>query len=164
MSRLVDILPTARSLLALSPEDLGMVLIQIFQTRKEPRFVFSDFVMPFYSGNAPPYPHNTREAISRAVAEAWQWLLNEGLIIHDPEQSYDYYCMTRKARNLKTRLDIEAYQQGHILPLALLHPRLAEKVLPMFTRGDYEVAVFQAFKEVEITVRRAAELSDDLLG
>lgn len=51
MARLVDILPTAPSLLALTPEDLGMVLVQMFQARSEPRFVLTDYVMPFYTGD-----------------------------------------------------------------------------------------------------------------
>jgi len=34
----------------------------------------------------------------------------------------------------------------------------------MFSRGDYDTAVFQAFKEAEISVRRAAELPADLVG
>jgi uncharacterized protein (TIGR02391 family) len=164
MISLTDVLSTSDSLLALTPEDLGMVLIQISQTRNQPHLLLSDFVIPFYSNNNPNFPYNTKKAVTRAVAEAWQWLLSEGLIIQDPEQSGDYFCMTRKAHKLKTRLDIEAYQQGHVLPVSLLHPRLAEKVLPMFTRGDYEVAVFQALKEVEVTVRRVAELPDELVG
>ena len=126
--------------------------------------MLSDYVMPFYTGDTPPYSYNTKQSVTRAVAEAWQWLVTEGLIIQDPEQSADYYCLTRKGRTLKTRLDIEAYRQGHVLPVSLLHPRLAEKVLPMFTRGDYEVAVFQAFKELEVTVRRLAKLPADLVG
>jgi hypothetical protein len=32
----------------------------------------------------------------------------------------------------------------------------AQKVVPLFRRGDHDVAVFQAFKEVEVAVRKAA--------
>jgi len=38
-------------------------------------------------------------------------------------------------------------RHGNILPVGLLHPRLAEKVRPMFLRGDYDVAVFQALNK-----------------
>ena len=34
----------------------------------------------------------------------------------------------------------------------------------MFMRGDYDVAVFQAFKEVEVAVRTAAGLPDSEVG
>src|SRR5262249_47801214 len=32
----------------------------------------------------------------------------------------------------------------------------AEKVVPLFRRGDHDIAVFQAFKEVEVAARKAA--------
>jgi uncharacterized protein (TIGR02391 family) len=34
----------------------------------------------------------------------------------------------------------------------------------MFLRGDYDVAVFQAFKEVEVAVRKSTGHSDDVVG
>jgi uncharacterized protein (TIGR02391 family) len=34
----------------------------------------------------------------------------------------------------------------------------------MFLRGDYDVAVFQAFKEVEVAVRKAGKYDDELIG
>jgi len=34
----------------------------------------------------------------------------------------------------------------------------------LYLRGDFDVAVFQAFKEVEVSVREAAKLPDTLLG
>jgi hypothetical protein len=50
-----------------------------------------------------------------------------------------------------------------------LQPTLAEKVLPQFLRGDHDVGVFQAFKEIEVAVRKAANAKgagypDDLVG
>ena len=41
---------------------------------------------------------------------------------------------------------------------------MANKVYPLFIRGDYDTAVFQAFKEVEIRVRKAASLPQGLFG
>ena len=35
---------------------------------------------------------------------------------------------------------------------------------PTFVRGDHDTAVFQAFKEVEVAVRRASSLSDTDIG
>jgi hypothetical protein len=95
--------------------------------------------------------------VGRAIAEAWQWLQNEGLLMPDLDQPNGWFCLTRKGAALRTEADLEAYRQGSLLPNALLHPTLAEKVRPMFMRGGYDVAVFQSFKEVEVAVRAAAK-------
>jgi hypothetical protein len=63
---------------------------------------------------------------------------------------------TRRAQNLKSRTDVDAFRKGRILPSDLLPTLFAEKVVPLFRRGDHDVAVFQAFKEVEVAVRDTA--------
>lgn len=63
---------------------------------------------------------------------------------------------TRRAQTLKTRTDVEAFRKGRILPTDLLPTLFAERVVPLFRRGDHDVAVFQAFKEVEVAVRQTA--------
>ena len=56
------------------------------------------------------------------------------------------------------------YRRANRLPRQLLHPRIAQTVWASFLRGDYDTAVFQAFKEVEVRVREAAEYADTELG
>jgi hypothetical protein len=56
-----------------------------------------------------------------------------------------------------------------MLPVELLQPALTERVWPQFLRGDHDVAIFQAFKEVEVAIRKAANVKgagypDDLVG
>jgi uncharacterized protein (TIGR02391 family) len=45
-----------------------------------------------------------------------------------------------------------------------LHPTITYSVYPIFLRGDYDTAVFQAFKEVEISARSASKAGNDRLG
>ena len=103
------------------------------------------------------------------MAEAVAWLTSQGLVISDPDQAHSYLRLTRRGRKFKTRADVEAFRKGRILPTDLLPPILVEKVWPLFLRGDHDVAIFQAFKEVEVAVRKAAnskgaDYPDDLVG
>jgi uncharacterized protein (TIGR02391 family) len=164
MTGLIGYLPNADALVALRPEDLGMILLPLIQAERTRNVTKSTFEVPLFNANSPGYPDGKRGPVFYAIAEAWQWLLNEGLLMVAPDQPNGYFCLTRKGANLKGTADIEAYRHGNILPVGLLHPNIAEKVRPMYMRGDYDVAVFQAFKDVEIAVRKAAGLSDSDIG
>jgi hypothetical protein len=105
----------------------------------------------------PSYPPGSRRAVELAIAEAISWLVTQGLLVPDPGQpSPGFYVPTRRAQSLKTRTDVGAFRKGRILPSDLLPTLFAEKVVPLFRRGDHDIAVFQAFKEVEVAVRKAA--------
>jgi Protein of unknown function (Hypoth_ymh) len=91
------------------------------------------------------------------MAEAISWLVTQGLLVPDPAQpSPGFYVPTRRAQSLKTRADVDAFRKGRILPSDLLPTLFAEKVVPLFRRGDHDIAVFQAFKEIEVAVRNTA--------
>ena len=60
--------------------------------------------------------------------------------------------------------DLAAYQRGSLLREVNLDALLTQKALPEYVRGDYEVAIFQAFKAVEVRVRHACNLGNDKIG
>jgi uncharacterized protein (TIGR02391 family) len=163
MAGIIDFVPDADSFLALGTEDLGLILLKLIQSDRSQSIAPSSLEMPLWNTNNPGYPYTKKKFVSRAFAEAWQWLQNEGLLMYDPDQTKDWFCLTRKGAKLKAT-DVDAYRRGNVLPVGLLHPRLAEKVRPMFLRGDYEVAVLQAFIEVEVAVRDASGLTKDVIG
>jgi uncharacterized protein (TIGR02391 family) len=169
MPGLIDFAPTVETLLEIEPEDLGLILISLAHAApgsERSNLTLSQFVMPLWNANAPGYqqhPHS-RQPVTRAVAEAWQWLQTEGLIMPAPDQSNDWFCLTRRGARLKNPADVDAYRKRGLLPTAILQPVLLEKVRPMFLRGDYDLATFEAFKQVEISVRSAASLPADLVG
>jgi Protein of unknown function (Hypoth_ymh) len=163
MPSLIEYLPTADVLLELEPEDLGAILIDMLhRNRMGARFALSNIEMPLWNAQSPGYPHQKRQAVGRALAEAWAWLQTEGLMMPDPEQPNGWFCLTRRGERLKSSVDIEAYRKGSLLPASALHPGLVEKVRPMFLRGDYDDAVFKAFKTLEMAVRAIASLPDDM--
>ena len=51
-----------------------------------------------------------------------------------------------------------------LLPKRLLHHVVSEKVLPIFMQGSYGPAVFEAFKQVEVTVREAGGYNKEDIG
>jgi hypothetical protein len=169
MAALIEFAGTVKELLEIEPEDLGLILIGLARVASGPQrlnFTLSQFEMPLWNANAPGYPQHpvARQSVSRALAEAWQWLQTEGLIMPAPDQPNGFFCFTRRGERLKNEADVEAYKKRAMLPASNLQPVLLEKVRPMFIRGDYDLATIEAFKQVEISVRAAASLSADLVG
>ena len=118
------------------------------------------------------YPPKQDDEILFALKEAWQWLEHEGFVAPRPtnlsrERSAGLattYFVTRRGKGIKTNKDLEAYREAAPLPQPQLHSIIAKKVWPLFLRGDYDVAVFQGFKEVEIAVREAGEYAETDYG
>ena len=118
------------------------------------------------------YPTSRDNEILFALMEAWQWLEREGFIAPRPTSlagewtagTIDKYFVTRRGKRIKSREDFEAYRKGNLLPERQLHPIIAQKVRSLFLRGDYDSAIFQSFKEVEIAVRNAGNYDQMEIG
>jgi len=111
------------------------------------------------------YPQETRENLKPAFAEAWAWLERECLIAPLPEAGGSLgFFITRRGRKLVDRNAYEAYRRATVLPRSLLHPRIDARVYPSFLRGAYDTAVFEALREVEISVREAAGFGPEKYG
>jgi hypothetical protein len=165
MQPLEQFIPDIETLMTLAPEDLGLLLLKMVQGYGDRNFTPSDVQMQAKNlVHAQQHRHERAYAVEKALSEAWQWLTNEGLVMVSFDQPNGYFCLTRKGAALRSDSDVQTYMHGNLLPAALLHPLLAEKVRPMFLRGDYDVAVFQAFKHVEVAVREAAGLPGELIG
>jgi len=92
--------------------------------------------------------------------EAWAWLHSEGLLVPDD----NWFFLSRRAQRLKSRKDFEDFRKAHLLPKGQLHPLIATRVYPPFLRGEYDTAIFQAFREVEVAVRQAGQFPRNLTG
>jgi len=166
MARLEDFFSTPANLLRLEPEELAGVLMEVI-----PAFVHNDIfgwqqiTTPVFESPGTTWDRNQKTPVDLAVAEAINWLRAQGLVMSDPGQNGDFWLrLTRRGQTIKNAADLESYRKGGILPIGLLQPQLADKVHHLFVRGDHDTAVFQAFKEVEVAVRRACGYGDDVLG
>lgn len=102
--------------------------------------------------------------VQRACMEAWSWLEREGMLAQRPDQSQGWVYVTRRGLRLAESGDFSAHRQSALLPKQSLHPLITQKVWSAFVRGEYDSAVFEAFKQVEIAVRQAGGFADTDLG
>jgi len=95
--------------------------------------------------------------IADALVEGFWWLVREGFLVptYRTIGSAAFYRITRRGVSATDRETFKALRHADLLPRQLLHARIAIKVWSAFIRGDYETAVFQAFKELEVSVRAA---------
>ena len=160
---LYSLLPDPEALLALEPEELAGVVLQYLNScdSNSGQLNRYNFSLPH---TVQQYPEQYRGRISKALMEAWVWLEREGLLAPKPGTQGEWVFVTRRGQQLATPDSLRRYQRGNLLPRQLLHPRLGQKVWASFLRGDYDTAVFQAFKEVEVRVREVGKFAETDLG
>ena len=116
------------------------------------------------SGDLHKYAGEEYKTLAAIITESWIWLENELMLAPTPGKERQWLYVTEKGKKLASESNITRYRAAQIIPPNSLDPILATKVMPLFIRGDYDIAVFQAFKEVEIRVRTAASLPTELVG
>lgn len=150
-------LPTPEAVLDLEPEDLAGFLLEWANDGSGDSLNANNFCLMLDG----LYKHDER--VGNAFMEAWMYLLREGLLVEKPK-SPGWYFVSRRGRRLKGRQDLQAFRRAAVIQKQSLHPLIAERAWPTFLRGEYDTAVFQAFKEVEVAVRNATGLADTDIG
>jgi uncharacterized protein (TIGR02391 family) len=170
MPSLKSLVPVADDLLSLGVEDLAGVLLTHLNSNDNgnPAIQHDGIIQYNFFNNlrriTRDYPGREDE-VNRALMEAWNWLEGEGLLVRDAETPFsEKVFLSRRARRLQTREDFGAYRKANLLPKGQLHKLIATRVYPAFLRGDYDTAVFQAFREVEVAVRNAGNFRDEDVG
>ena len=175
-SKLFEILPDAEQLLSLEPEELaGPLLVSLGgreQINPEGIIGYDSMEHEINRSSHLKYPHGCREEVLFALMEAWQWLVREGFVAPRPTKlarsqnlaTTTTYFVTRRGQRIQTSEDLKAYRNADLLPKGQLHPIIAQKVWSIFLQGDYDTAVFQAFKQVEVAVRKAGGYAETDYG
>ena len=165
---LTEAFQDARTLLVLQPEELGDVILELVQADGPGpvMFALTGIMEPVNNRIDAQWSQAIRPQVLRAVVEAMAWLEHAGLIIPDPTQGNgtSYRTLTRRGAKLKNRKLAEAYRGAGILPEGFVHPEILERSHAAFMRGDHDIAVFAAFKAVEVAVRKAGGYEEGELG
>jgi uncharacterized protein (TIGR02391 family) len=98
-----------------------------------------------------------------ALAEAWQWLHAKVLVSWDPTQDSAHSVRVTRRGHKVLEAGLPYLRAVERLDVDLV-PELEHQARPQFLRGDFDIAAFAAMKEVEVAVRRRADLPDDKLG
>ncbi len=172
---LSSFVPNAADLLDLAVEELAGILLlhlnsyegvsgnTVHQHGGISHHNFFNSLTPTNSREQPKYG-NHQPDVNLALMEAWAWLQSAGLLVEKASSTGGWFFVSRRAKQITSRDDFAAYRKAGLLPKAQLHPLIVSKVYPAFMRGEYDTAVFQAFREVEVAVRTAGKFGANDYG
>jgi hypothetical protein len=173
-SHIALLVPNPDDLLLLTVEEQGRLVLKLLMTgdtnqvtgptrsRQVNRHNFFNRANDF--ADQPRYGRDRQKAVDVALAAGWSWLEREGLLVRDPSAGENWFLITDKGADLGAREDASAYRKANLLPTEQLHPLMAGKVYATFLRGDYGTAIFQAYREVEVSVRAAGGFGNGAIG
>lgn len=170
MSTLISLVPDVDVLMALAPEELAAIVLQLANEHKQHSGLIHPQTLLQQINGSPGlsdgYPQNRRNDAELAFCEAWNWLTVQGLLIPDagPNGNNGWMRIGRRATGLLNRQSFESYARSVAFPRSLLHPSIADAVWLDLVRGDLDTAVFKAFKAVEIAVRGAGHYEASDIG
>ncbi len=116
------------------------------------------------NGDMQDYAGEHIKDFQKQLMEAFIWLEREMFLAPAPDSQGEWRFITRSGEKVLQEEDFSAYKKGFLLPSENLHPVLIRKVKPLFLRGDYDTAIFQAFKAIEVQVRKVGEYTKSDLG
>lgn len=155
--------PDVDSILRMQPEELAAVLLRhlaglndLDQNLNRYNFVVS--AQYTFAG----YPPDRHEALGYAFLEAWCWLESHGLVIRKTDHGGESYRVSRRGHSVAEEEAFTRFRHASMFPFELLHPRIREMTGTLFQSGDYETAVFKAFREVEVAVRHASGFNESI--
>jgi hypothetical protein len=167
MRDLAAAIPNVDLLVTMEPEELASKLLFLIKQRlargDHPYAHLGNYVSELtvrdHAGNV-PFPIERREEIRIAVTEAWKWLEVQGLLIpaEGANGQNGFQLPSRRAKQIADATDFAQFRATRTLQKEMLHHRIADRVWSAFLRGEFDVAVFQAMKGVEVYVREATGL------
>lgn len=162
-NRIWELIPDPDALLALQPEELAGYILKYLNSLPQNRISRHGYSM---RSTVEGYPRNRQRECQYALMEAWAYLEREGLVARQPETDAagEWRFVTRRGREIKTLADLEALRHASLFPRDSIHEEIAKRVYPLFLRAEYETAIFQAFKTVEVRVRAASGLDPTAYG
>lgn len=169
MTTLISVIPDINVLMALAPEELAEVVLRLADERRQTGTIHLQSLASDINGQpgvSDGYPQNRKSDAELALAEAWNWLTVQGLLIPEPgiNGNNGWMLLSRRAKTILANGSFNTYARSLAFPKVLLHPSIADEVWLDIVRGDLETAVFKAFRAVEVAVREAGQFAETDIG
>jgi uncharacterized protein (TIGR02391 family) len=162
------IVPDPDALLALEIPELALVLLQHLASGNEGSSPARPVLMSnFFNEAVSPvraYPAQFHTAITEHLIMAWQWLLRENLLIPAPGNTQGWVCVSSRGHQAVTKEEFDKYRHAALLPRGILHPSMSATAFSAFLRGEYDIAIFAAFRALENVVRELCKYPNEAIG
>jgi hypothetical protein len=102
------------------------------------------------------YDVGKRNAVEKVINRAWK-TLEDGGLIEEPDSvngKNGYRIPSQKGRAVNTEADFAAAKVRARFTRDMFHPSLPDAAWNVFRTGGYDAAVSEAFKALEVAVRR----------
>lgn len=155
-------------LLDLEPEEFGAHIVEAIK-RDAGRMSLPDHVrIAFYPDAGPEidgFPRNRANDAQSAIYEAWAWLEAQGFLIWPDGANgrNGWRVLSRRAARLSPG-EYPDFAAARAIPHGVFHESIRAEVWSDFVRGRYASAVFHACRQVEIAVREAAQIEENVIG
>lgn len=172
MLHLVDAIATGEALIVLRVDDLAFELLRVLASWEEAptyqmteeTFVTNTLADPLL-GKGYGHSDESSDEIRVAIERAWKRLITKGLIVKDTLfAGAAVYKISKKGREMLSHPPEPRPRSTWDLPKEALHETIRQDVWAAYGRGDFETAVVNAMKAVEISVRNAGGYAATDLG
>jgi uncharacterized protein (TIGR02391 family) len=165
--QLHELIPDPEVVVSLEPEELGLRIIQTFPSFPSSFLHDIGGYQRWALGGEhelPKYPTGNQEDLQRAICEAWAWLESAVLLVPQDYINRTPRKLSRRGEQIARSSDPHRSHSPGVLRKDRIHPYIREDVWALFHREQYDTAVFNAMKAVEVAVREAACLGNDMIG
>ena len=159
-------LPTPDEIATLMPEELAPLILSDLaeipsNSMNRSRLSIGSYCNSFDADiHGPMRSNQARIQTRESLSEAWSLLINLGFLAPDTGQNgYGWFFVTRRGREAaQSREAFERGRKAAQFPPTMLHEELRGAAYDALVRGNFQQAVAEAFRVIEVKVRSASGL------
>jgi hypothetical protein len=157
---ITTLFPTPDLLIQASEAEIDQAVLRVFLERTDDQLrrmtTAQAIATELFDRDGYPYDQGKRMEIDRAINRASKRLEHAGLI-EEPDSANGkngYRVVSQEGRRVVTISDFAAAKVRSGFTREMFHPSLPNAAWNSFRAGDYDAAVFDAFRAIEIAVKK----------